>query len=285
MKIIKNLVISVTFVICGIAHSAIFKDIKMYYPEMIWKTLGEKFRMCRIESNNALPIYSEKAIKIYFKENSDVVSNRNKRELLEFMNEMPNTTVGIDVQAHADHCGNTESNKDLSLRRGNNAWDVIKHKLKGRKLKITGNANGESKSHDHSKNDKFVKITFKYIKKRNFKSIAMLDISGSLGKKLFGRTDTGYTLEILRRLKFKKGTIVYVPRDIRYQCDGTKLKKYTPKGDDFYNHARYLIAKMLRGKKIKGFLYTDYGDVKRNRSIEKNLKKIGSYEKILWYIL
>lgn len=284
MSRVRNVLLALIVLLSRECYCAVFSNIQMYYPETEAIALGEKFRLCRIDSNNAVPIYSNKRIKVFFKEDEDKISSRYEKKLNVFMSKLPKHTVELSIEGHADQCGDYGYNKDLSLRRATNVWNKIKHQVP-RGIKILGEVHGEADSHDHSRDDKYVELTVKYIKKRKFKQVILLDISGSLDPRLYGHTDSGYTVEGLKNFKFKTGSIAYVARDMRYQCTGTKLKKYKPVGDDYYNHARYLIGDQLRGPKINGYLFTDYGDIRRNRSIELELKKIGSYKKILWHIL
>lgn len=283
-RILFKIVFLYSLIISNTAFSAYFDQIEMYYPESVWKVFEENFRLCRIDSNNALPIYKYKTIKVLFDEDSDKVSDKYKKKLDEFMDEIPKTAVALEMEANTDECGDAEYNQKLALRRGNNVWDLVRDKIKV-KLEISGKVKGEIDSSNHSNHDKSVEIKIKYIPKLNFKNIDILDISGSLGPKLWGKTDTGLTLQNIKNFKFKPGSIVYVARDMKFQCEGTKLKTYKPVGDDFYNHAMFLISSLIKGEKVPGYVFTDYGDRKRNRSTIQKLKEIKSHNKITWNIL
>jgi hypothetical protein len=266
------------------AFSATFDDPRLFYPESIWKINNQSFRLCRIDTNNAKPIFKKKKIKVHFDENSDVVKEKDVKRLVHFITHLPNHLHSVNFAGHADQCGKAEENKELSMRRVNATWDVVKDKFP-RYVGLSGEANGEEESHDHSRHDKFVEITAKYAPPTTFSQIVILDISGSLDRRNIGRTETGYTVEGLKQFKFKKGSMVYVARDINQSCEGTSLGEYHPVGEDFYNQAMLLLTSKLKGK-TKGFVFTDYTDKPQiNKETTKQLQDKKLNGKVLWHIL
>ena len=251
-----------------------FKHQNFYKLESLWtSSTGEVFKLCRISSNGALKIVKEKKIKVYFKEDSDKVSRKYKKQLKKFMNNLPKTTFNIKMNAHADTCGNKEYNAKLSLRRGNNVYFYIKD-LIPKNMPISGKYHGEEESSDHSNHDKYVEVIAEYwITNEKFSQVVLFDVSGSLHQRKIGRTYTGLTLQDLKRINLPRGTIAYVPRDPRYKCQGQKLGSYKPIGEDFYHEAMTLISTSIIGSAV-GTVYTDDTDPKRKEK-EKMRRTLG----------
>lgn len=285
-KYFTNLLLFKLFVYfnLSIGLAATFDKDKLLQEESSWEINGDSFKLCRIDSNGAMPIYKKKKMKIFFFENSDFVGEYNTNLVKSFLKKIPKNTFRLDFVGHADQCGNYDDNIDLSRRRAQYTWFEVKDDIP-KHFKTYYDAKGEQESHDHSRDDKFVEIIATYSDPiKEFKKIVILDISGSLDPRNYGRTDTGYTLKSLQDLKFEPGTIVYVARDPRYECQGTNLKNYSPVGEDYYNHAMLLFSKFLNASKMTGEVYTDYGDIKNNKATKKTLNAAKNVSKITWYI-
>lgn len=280
MKLFLSLLLLLSF---NMSFGAKLDKIELYKVESIWQTSsGEQFRLCRISSNGALKVVKEKKIKIHFKEDSDRVSKRDKSELRKFFKNLPENTFNIKLAAHADSCGDPDYNAKLAKRRGDNVYFFIKD-LMPKYMPISGENHGENKSSDHSKHDKFVEVIAEYwITDEEFTRIVLFDVSGSLHEKKIGKTYYGYTLDGLKQIKLEPGTIAYVPRDIRYRCEGQSLKGYHPIGEDFYWEAMTLISTSIKGA-ASGTVYTDDTDPRGNDK-EALMYKIDKRRKVRWHI-
>lgn len=264
------------------SFSAHFDSKEMYKLESVWiSNSGQKFKLCRISSNGSLKIVKEKKIKVKFREDKHNINPGNEKKLKRFIDNLPRTTFNIKIAAHADSCGDSDYNAKLAQKRGLSVYEQIKSKLpKG--VRITGINNGENKSSGHVSHDKFVEIIAEYwITDEEFSQVVLFDISGSLHKRKTGRTSQGHTLEDLKQIRLKPGTIAYVPRDIRYKCEGQELANYSPIGEDFYWEAMTLITTTIKGS-ANGYTYTDDTDP-RGRMKERifNQKNSG---KVRWEI-
>lgn len=271
-----------TLFICQSTHGANFTDPNFYKIESIWtSSTGEKFKLCRISSNGSLQILKEKKIKIQFKEDSSEVSEKYKKNINRFFQNLPKNTYSLKITAHSDSCGDADYNASLAQRRGLSVYNLIQDKIPYG-IKIFGVNNGENLSHGHISHDKFVEIIAEYwINDEEFTKIVLFDISGSLHKLKIGHTSRGYTLEGLKKIKLPEGTISFVPRDIRYNCEGSNLADYSPIGEDFYWEAMTLISTSIQGN-ARGKTYTDDTDPNgRKKERIFNSKNTG---KVRWEI-
>lgn len=259
----------------------------LYKRESIWRGFkGSPFnlKLCRITSNGALREYKEKKLKIFFNEDSDFVKRKYRKKIKNFISKLPSTTNRIIVKAHADECGNRDYNQNLSQRRFVNVYQLMNRAKypKGVK-KIEYDLKGESESSSHSRHDKYVEIIARYVvKKQRFKNIVIMDISGSIHPANKRKTVSGASYYQLINIKFAPGTIAYVARDARRNCQGTSLENYDAVGEDAYNEASIIISKSLMGR-AKGSIWSDFTDPKNKRTTGY-LNSIRSYRKIKWMI-
>lgn len=292
MKTLNIITISIRFLILAMiipgfnSYGAKFRNPEFYKLESIWtSSTGQKFKLCRVSSNGALRIVKEKKIKVHFKEDVHELTPKSERRLKRFFKRLPKNTFNIKIAAHADSCGGREYNAKLAQRRGLSVYNFVKD-LIPRGMPVTGENHGEEESGGHISHDRFVEVVAEYwIDNERFDQIVLFDISGSLHERKIGRTATRYTLDDLKRIKLKPGTIAYVPRDIRYACEGQELSSYNPVGEDFYWEAMTLITTSIRAsakKPVRGTTYTDDTDP-RGRSKEVTFDRSNT-GKVSWEI-
>ena len=261
--------------ISKVSQAGRFSDPNFYKLESVWYSKsGEKFKLCRVSSNGALDIVKEKKIKVHFREDKSEVTSREKRRLRRFFSNIPDTTFNIKMSAHADSCGDEGYNHQLAQKRGLNVYEYIKD-LIPQNMPVSGENNGEQESGGHAKHDKFVEIIAEYwLPDEEFSQVVLFDISGSLHEKNIGMTSRRYTLNDLKQIKLKRGTIAYVPRDINYKCDGQNLSSYRPIGEDAFWEAMTLVTSSIEGKAV-GYTYTDDTDP-RGREKERILDRVNT---------
>lgn len=254
----------------------------LYKAVSVWRSsTGEKFKLCRISSNGASELIKKKKIKVLFEEDKSNLSRKYKAKLRRFFKRLPKNTYQIRISAHADSCGNHDYNHQLSLKRGMNVYHFIKNLLP-EGINIRGNNHGELESSGHSAHDKFVEIEVHYWKPfEKVTQVVLFDISGSLHRRKTGHTTTGLTLEDLKRFRLKKGSIAFVPRDIRYKCQGQNLSKYFPIGEDYYWEAMTLLSNSIRGNAV-GVTFTD--DTDPNGARKEHVFNRKNTGKIRWHI-
>ncbi len=286
----KNILIIllIFFINNNSVESAEFTNNNLYAKESTWFGYNNQtFKLCRISSNNAIPLVKKHEIKVYFNEDKDNIKKSERRRLRNFFKKLPKNCFKIHMTSHADECGDSDYNQDLARRRGLNVWryieNVLPYGISIKNKNITWDVSGEKHSKTHSSHDKHVKIVVEsYNPQTKFDRLVIFDISGSLHSTNIGKTDSGVPLWSLKNIKLPKGTIAFVARDKRYQCKGQTLANYEPVGDDFYNEAMLVLTKLTRGK-VKGQVWTDYTDPNNSRTI-KQLNKIDPKHKKIWHI-
>ncbi len=224
--------------------AAQLKDPTLYKNISQWNGFdGQQFLLCRIDSNGAMAPNSEKK-KVYFSEDSDVVEEKEKKEMLAFFKGLPKYLDTIKVVGHADECGDAQYNMDLSKRRS----EAVIHEI-GQILPVTRKIpvelKGESESHNHSSHERFVEIEAgAKLMKKEFNNIILLDSSGSLASE---RSLSGRSFNQFKKMQYNSDTLVYVVVDKRVGCAGNDLKNYYPQGDTFIKEAQGVIATQMKG--------------------------------------